>query len=31
MKRQLLSTERIVLRAPEPEDLEVMYRMENLP
>ena len=26
---QLLSTDNLYLRAPEPEDLELMYRMEN--
>lgn len=31
MEQRLLCSERIVLRAPEPEDLEVMYHMENLP
>ena len=31
MKNQTLCNERITLRAPEPEDLEVMYRMESQP
>lgn len=31
MEQRGLRSERIILRAPEPEDLEVMYRMENLP
>lgn len=31
MNRKILHSERLILRAPEPEDLEVMYHMENLP
>lgn len=31
MEQRLLCSDCIILRAPEPEDLEVMYRMENLP
>lgn len=31
MSSRVLCNEQIILRAPEPEDLEVMYLMENLP
>lgn len=31
MKQEVLHNDHIRLRAPEPEDLEIMYKMENLP
>ncbi len=31
MREGVLRSHRIILRAPEPEDLEIMYEMENLP
>ena len=31
MRQRILHNHRIILRAPEPEDLEIMYKMENLP